>query len=534
MVAGTRTFGFGEILIEPQVLPPPPTRHALLAFLIVLAAILQLGTAGWSEIQNGAEGDFASSARSMARAQTWATPRPPLPYWLNVISYKMFGLNAAATRVPSALAMISAIALTFLIGERLGGYWRGFVAGLIHLCSLGSFIWARLATPEPLFAACLGATVFCAVCGYQRQSTRRFWFAAAWACAGGLCLTKGLAALLFPAIIFLLLAIFFREARLRFCALFYWPNILLFLALTGPWLAWRHSFGMAFPPEQNPNDGVSLLRFLSAHLAIWFPATSLILPGIFLAWRKVFRPNEFDFSDALPLCWIAVGFAPLLFQAERGYVDSIAISSAFALFAATAWERTPAKLRSGGIVLTAAVGAMLAIAGAAGFTGPMPIAGPGIRTALVLAGFSVVLFAIVAAHFSARDRETLAIAVLMLGMVPIGMSVAEGMARFGSYFSLANAARFLQPQLGQTGEVLFEGSALAGSSLDFYLDRPPRILAPAGEQDAIVEKLSASHPVYLVIDKDRSSFWQERLTAQFHFYHQETTCGSYVIVSNQP
>ena len=60
MPAGTRTYGLHETLIEPKVLPPPPTRHALLAFLVALAAILHIGTVGWSDIQNGLEGYYAS------------------------------------------------------------------------------------------------------------------------------------------------------------------------------------------------------------------------------------------------------------------------------------------------------------------------------------------------------------------------------------------------------------------------------------------------------------------------------------------
>ena len=123
--------------------------------------------------------------------------------------------------------------------------------------------------------------------------------------------------------------------------------------------------------------------------------------------------------------------------------------------------------------------------------------------------------------------------MLMLGMVPIGLSAAEGMGRFGPYLSLADAARFLQPKLGADGQVLFEGSAFAGSSLSFYLDRPPLLVQPGSEEE-IVAKLSTPHPVYLIIAKERVVYWQERLTAQFHIYHQETTCGAHVVVSNQP
>ena len=44
MVAVSRTLGIGETLLEPQVLNPPPTRHALFIFLIALAALLHVAT----------------------------------------------------------------------------------------------------------------------------------------------------------------------------------------------------------------------------------------------------------------------------------------------------------------------------------------------------------------------------------------------------------------------------------------------------------------------------------------------------------
>ena len=465
----------------------------------------------------------------MSRANVWAVPFPQLSSWLTVASYKCFGVTAVAARLPVAVAMVASIALTFLIGERLGGYWRGFVAGLIHLCGVGSFVWPRMVTPEPLFAACLGATIFCAVCGYQRQRRRRLWFAAVWFWSAIACLTRGAVGLLLPAAIFLLLAIFFREARLRFWVLLSWPNVLLFLALVLP------CFTVPVGGGPNFGEGVSMPRFVAAHFLWWFPATFIVLPGICLGWRKIFRPHEFEFSIALPLCWMAVGFLPLLCSSQRQYFDSISMWSAFALFAATAWERTPPALRLAGLALTALAGAVLSGSAALDVTAalpPIPAAWLGVRSVLMLSGLSILLFAAVAAYFSSRDRETLAIVVLLLGMVPIGLSVAEGLGHFGPYLSFANAARFLQPRLGEDGEVVFEGFALSGSSLRFYLDRP--LLIPPGTEEAIVAKLSEPHPVYLIIAKERVAYWQERLTAQFHIYHQETTCGAHVVVSNQP
>ena len=536
MPAGARTYRLTEALIEPKVLPPPPTRHALLAFLIALAAILHIGTVGWSDIQNGAPGFYSSAAREILRTDNWTVSAPPLSYWLSAVACKFIGFTAAAVRMPVAVAMVASVALTFLIGERLGGYWRGFIAGLIHLCSLGTFIWARMVTPEPLFAAFLGATVYCVICGYQRQQKRRFWFAGVWCCAGLACLTRGIVGLFLPVAIFLLFAIFFREARLRFRHLFYWPNLLLFLALVIPPYAWLgfHAF-LPFDGGRNFDEGVPLLRFLVAHFLWWFPAAILVLPGVCFGWRKVFRPHEFEFADALPLCWMAVGFLPLLFFRQRQHFDSLNMWSAFALFAAAAWERTPSRLRFAGLVLVALAGAV--VVGAAAFATaalpPLPPSRLGVRLVLLLAGLSLVFFVAIAGHYSWRNRETLAITVLMLGMVPIGLGIVEGLGRFGPYLSLADAARFLEADLGEDGEVLFEGSAFRGSSLGFYLDRPPSFVAPE-DADATIARLSVAHPVYLIVARERVPYWQERLTEHFHIFHQETTCGAYVILNNQP
>jgi len=541
MTAGTRTFGISETFIEPQVLPPPPTRHALLAFLIVLAAIVHLGTAGWSEIHNGAEGFYAGVARDMLVPARPVVPSPDagMLHWLILGSYKTFGVSPAAARFPVALAMIASITLTFLIGERLAGYWRGFAAGLIHLCCLGSFIWARIVTPAPLFAALLAATIFCAVCGYQRQQTRRGWFTATWGFAALSCMTQGIAGLLYPALTFLLLALSFREARLRFLKFFQWEGILLFLALVVPWyLAVQpREPGFFHPISAFPFrwPGVPISVFLLGHAAWSFPILFLVLPGACVAWRKVFRPAEFEFRDALPLCWMVVGFVPLLFIPQRQNYDSILMWGAFALWAASAWDRMPRAFRLAGICGAALVTIAVASYVALNPSSILPAAASvGWTSMLLLLGLVGVVAAVLAAYFNWQDRETLSIAILMLAMVPVGLTAAEAVARSGSHFSLASAARFVQPRLETSGEVVYEGSAFAASSLSFYLDKPFFIIGEGTlTEEAAMEKMGAPHPVYLIIHKDRVAYWQQQLTGKFHLYHQETTCGPHVVVSNQ-
>ncbi len=565
MPAGAHTYRLDETFIEPRVLPPPPTRHALFVFLLVLASILHIGTAGWSDIHNGAEGSYASSAREMFRTGSWVPPtpvdqdtshQPPLGYWLIAISFELFGETAAATRFPIAAATVASVALTFLIGERLAGYWRGFIAGLLHLCCLGTFIWGRIVTPEPIFAAFLGASVFCAISGYQRRRQRRWWFAGVWTFAAFASLANGPAGLFMPAAILLLLGLLEREARLRFRQLLDWRYALLFLALVLPWHVWIQVHDGASSAQISWTQwlepfagsaasgaaGMPLSRFLLVHLAWWFPLLLLVLPAMCLAPQRVLRPRQIDLATALPLVWMAVAFLPLLVSPHRQDYASASMWSALALWVAWAWDQTPRALRLAGIGLTFAVG--IAIASMAFFAANVlpvlpPSPWPSARMVVLLIGLAIIVSCLVAAHFAWRNREELAIASIMVAMVPVGLGAAEAMARYGAHFSLAKAVQVLQPSLGEAAEVLFEGTPHAGSSLGFYLERPPLIISAADPSNstglaAALEKMGAAHPVYLIIRKERVPFWQEQLTERFHFYHQAATCGPHVVLDNQP
>src|SRR5215469_17670605 len=181
MTASTRSLTLEETLLEPPALPPPPTRHALFTMLIALAALLHVGTIGSGDLYSQTEGQYAGAAREMVETHQWLLPtndgiprlqKPPLLYWLIAASFKLFGVNAAAARLPGALAVVALVALIFLIGEKLTDYWRGFIAGLIYLSCCGTFLLARIVMPEPFVCAFIAGAIFCGLCGYQRRRHR--------------------------------------------------------------------------------------------------------------------------------------------------------------------------------------------------------------------------------------------------------------------------------------------------------------------------------------------------------------------------
>jgi 4-amino-4-deoxy-L-arabinose transferase-like glycosyltransferase len=595
MHAGVRTFRIEETLLEPPALNPPPARHALLALLVALAAVLHIATAGWGDLYGETEGQYAGAAREMTTAHEWLIPtndgvprlqKPPLLYWLIILSFKTFGVNAMAARLPIAAATIAAVALTFLIGERLMDYWRGFIAGLIHLCLWGTFLLGRIIMPEPVFSAFVAGAIFCGVCAYHDRQTRRLWSLGAWICAALGCLTKGIHGLIYPAAVFLLLALFYREARVRFRAMLRWPYLSIFLLIVAPWYVWAecrfpgfsghllqtewlgHLYASAIAP--GPDYEVPRWQFLVLHLAWWFPVSLAVLPGATIAWRKVLRPREIEFADALPFCWMSVVFLPLLLIGQRQDYYSMTTWSALSLFAASAWDRMPRLLRIVGVFNIAFVGViagMIAlflprIANSSAqqwkqldlrATAWRTIASiPGatwitFRPMLALAGGALVLAAALAFYFVIKNRQRIAIAILLAAMIPLGLSSIEGVARVAPFFSLANAAAYLNARTGENGDVYYEGSLHTGSSLLFYLDRKfflvNQTVDPSAQrwgafqfqasEEAVLERWNEADPVFLVIEETRLPHWQQLITERFHIFHQVTTCGTYVVLSNQ-
>src|SRR5437763_7784547 len=193
MVTGTGALSIEETFLGPQALPPPPTRHALFAILIALAALVHFGTIGIGDLYSETEGQYAAAAREMLQNGQYLLPtndsiprlqKPPLLYWLIVASYQLFGVNAVAARVPIAVSVLGTVALTFVIGERLADYWRGFAASLIYLTLSGTFILARIVMPEPVFSALIAGAIYCSLPGFQQRRHGRGWFGGVWVGTG--------------------------------------------------------------------------------------------------------------------------------------------------------------------------------------------------------------------------------------------------------------------------------------------------------------------------------------------------------------
>jgi 4-amino-4-deoxy-L-arabinose transferase-like glycosyltransferase len=192
------------------------------------------------------EGRYAEIPREMLERGDLITPtlnyvkyfeKPPLLYWINAASMKIFGLNEFAARFPSALCGLLAVLTTYITSRHLYGRRAALFSALILGTAAGFVLQSRIILTDMLLTFCLTAALGAFIVASQREERQHSW-ALPWylfylfcACA---VLAKGLIGIVFPAgIIFCYLVLSWRWKLLTEMRL--GSGILLFLAVSVPW-----------------------------------------------------------------------------------------------------------------------------------------------------------------------------------------------------------------------------------------------------------------------------------------------------------
>ena len=294
---------------------------------MVLTAIVYLSSTTSRAVIDYDEGHYSQVALQMIERGDWVTPyangvrfleKPPLLYWLTAVSFRVFGVNEFALRLPTALAVIVLVWVVTLIARRASGERAAIIAGLCTACSAGTYLFTRETLHDIWLVLFLTLAMYAFLEWYLdplRSLRRALLFYAALA---GAVMCKSLIGVAFPVGI---VAVFFLLSREwpKWCTLHVLPGSLLFLMLALPWhwLAairnrdFLHSF---FVNEQ-------FLRFLNKHeppvlwsmpllafwalVLIWFFPWTAFLPAAFAASRKP-ADNGQRTLVKLALAWLGV------------------------------------------------------------------------------------------------------------------------------------------------------------------------------------------------------------------------------------
>ncbi|MFL5241192.1 MAG: ArnT family glycosyltransferase, partial [Gemmataceae bacterium] len=216
------------------------------------------------------------------------TDKPAMLYWLQMAAYLHFGINEFAARLPSAVASILAVLLTYELGRRLYGRSTGVIAGSILASAPAFCAAAHFANPDALLNLFTLLTFAIFWRGYIRNGSG--WFALAGISTGLAMLTKGPVGLVLPAAV-IGLFLYWSGQLNRLCDRRLLWGCLTFLVVSGPWYGWvgndtRWEFLKGFFLKHN------LDRFrapMEGHSGPFFYYLAVLLAG-FLFWACFFGP----------------------------------------------------------------------------------------------------------------------------------------------------------------------------------------------------------------------------------------------------
>ena len=267
--------------MPPSTAPQTPVPKRPLAntfVLLILWAIFYGSFTLFSPaLLDDADSVHAEVAREMLLRHDWVTlyangirylEKAPLLYWSMAASFKLFGVSAAAARIPLALTVLAlAFAVEAFARRAFRSARAGLYAALILLSSFGIFLFTRILLPDAMVCLWLTLALLCFWLTEQSslqpitesvilsegvadaeskdlrfsfeapQNLRWFCYAFAACCALGV-LTKGLIGVVFPVaivLIYLLLTHGPRAAITRIRQLHPLSSLAVFFAIAAPW-----------------------------------------------------------------------------------------------------------------------------------------------------------------------------------------------------------------------------------------------------------------------------------------------------------
>ena len=192
-------------------------------FLLIVFMAVHFAALFAPPLEDDVDATHAQAAQHMALTGDYVTmyvnglrylEKPPLPYWLIAINYRIFGFNVFATHLPLTLGVLALAILAWVWARRAFNDRAAFYSALAVLTTLGIFLYTRFLIPEILLSFWLGLALYAMLTCLEDSKPLRIYLT--WAALALAMLTKGLIAPVF----------FFAAAT-------------FYLALTGDWRRWR-------------------------------------------------------------------------------------------------------------------------------------------------------------------------------------------------------------------------------------------------------------------------------------------------------
>lgn len=233
---------WSHVLFPTPQTAPTGVRLPSVLILIVLPALLLYPTLSFHLLEPD-EGRYAQIPKEMLNRGDWVVPhlqgkpyldKPPLLYWLVILSYQAFGVSEATARLVPALAVHATILAVYLLGRRSLGERSAFWGGLFLTVAPGFTGMGRLLILDGLLTFWVTLTLLATFEAIRGDRLRAGWWYLGAVAAGLGVLTKG------PVPFLLMVPPIWLHRRLSgHCVPIGWPHLLGFAGVAAvinlPW-----------------------------------------------------------------------------------------------------------------------------------------------------------------------------------------------------------------------------------------------------------------------------------------------------------
>ena len=267
-------------------------------FLTALCAVLFFAGLGSTSLWDIDETSNARAAVEMMERGDLVVPtlngelrtdKPPLHYWLMMLSFKIFGRNEFAARFFAGLFGLLTVLLVSEVGTRVFGTTGGFVSGLVLAVSFLFTVSSRSATTDAFLIFFTNLAVLSAFFAPRKP----IMGVISWASMGFAVLAKGPAGIVLPLGALVIFWFLNRSGEFTFRRLFNPVGILVFLAIAVPWymLASARTGGDLVTAFFLKHNVARFLKPMESHSGPFYYYLLVLLVGFF-PWA-VFLPQAF-------------------------------------------------------------------------------------------------------------------------------------------------------------------------------------------------------------------------------------------------
>ncbi|MEP7340118.1 MAG: glycosyltransferase family 39 protein [Acidobacteriota bacterium] len=219
-------------------------KYLPIASLLAFTAIIFLTISFRPSLLDDADATHAEAAKEMIERGDYVTlhvngvrylEKAPLLYWAMALSFRLFGFQTFAARLPVVVGILLLVLAAYCFGRWAYSEKAGLYAAAILASCIGMFLFTRVMIPEAILTLWLTLAHYCFLRGFFGEGKQKRWYYGLYAAAALAVLTKGLIGIAFiagPIGLFLLLtrSLIAEIKHLRLAT-----GTLLFLLIAAPW-----------------------------------------------------------------------------------------------------------------------------------------------------------------------------------------------------------------------------------------------------------------------------------------------------------